>query len=451
MRIGVVHQEAYSVWNHVGYGPQALHASPGGPRGVQDEARATRTGYAARQAAQGVHEAHGLCQARCLAIQDGEGPLGRLVPWTEARATGRDHETVETVGEGPDGLGHGIHTVSGHRCVHDRPALGLAAGHQGHPGAVLAHAADHAVGNGQHLHVQRHPAPLVGPVVPSSGHGARVPERSRRAGQGYGRRMGVDELDGYEIGSFEHGGASRTVLRTGSGPAVIVMAEMPGITPRVADFGRQVAAIGCTAVLPSLFGTPGRRPTPGYLLRSLVGGCVSREFTALMRRRTSPVTDWLRALGAFEHGRCGGPGIGAVGMCFTGGFALGMMLDDRMLAPVLSQPSLPLSLSARHRRSLGISDRDLGVVKERVADGVCVLGLRFSEDSMAPLERFDRLREELGDGFIGVELDSSPGNLHRISKRAHSVLTEELVYEPDHPTMEALERVLTHLGERLLA
>ena len=89
-------------------------------------------------------------------------------------------------------------------------------------------------------------------------------------------------------------------------------------------------------------------------------------------------------------------------------------------------------------------------MKERVADGVCVLGLRFSEDSMAPVERFDRLREELGDGFIGVELDSSPGNLHRISKRAHSVLTEELVHEPDHPTMEALGRVLTHLGERLL-
>ena len=436
--------------HHVHDGPEALHASLRRPGGVQDEAGSAGTSHAARQATQGVHEAHGLRQPRRLAVQDGEGSLRRLVPWTETRATGRDHEAVETVGEGQDGFGHGIHTVSGDRSLDDRPALGLAAGHQSGSRAVLTHAVDHAVRNGQHLHVQRYPASVVEPIVPGFGHGARVPERPRRAGQGYGRRMGVDELAGYEIGSFEHGGTSRTVLRTGSGPAVIVMAEMPGITPRVADFGRQVASIGCTAVLPSLFGTPGRRPTPSYLLRSLVGGCVSREFTALMRRRTSPVTDWLRALGAFEHGRCGGPGIGAVGMCFTGGFALGMMLDDRMLAPVLSQPSLPLSISARHRRSLGISDRDLDVVKERVADGVCVLGLRFSEDSMAPVERFDRLREELGDGFIGVELDSSPGNLHRISKRAHSVLTEELVHEPDHPTMEAMGRVLTHLGERLL-
>jgi dienelactone hydrolase len=269
--------------------------------------------------------------------------------------------------------------------------------------------------------------------------------------------MDLDALAGYEIGDFAHGGTTRTVLRTGDGPAVIVMAEMPGITPRVADFGRRVAAIGCTAVLPSLFGTPGRRATPGYLMRSLVGGCVSREFTAFMRRRTSPVTDWLRALAAFEHGRCGGPGVGAVGMCFTGGFALGMMVDERMLAPVLSQPSLPLPIGARRRRSLGISNRDLEVVRDRVRDGgpadhdgICVLGLRFSEDGMAPSERFDRLAEEFGDSFIGVEIDSSPGNAHRISKRAHSVLTDELVDEPGHPTRDALDTVLDHLRNGLL-
>ena len=262
--------------------------------------------------------------------------------------------------------------------------------------------------------------------------------------------MGVDALAGYEIGEFGHGGTSRTVLRTGDGPAVVVMAEIPGITPRVAEFGRRVAGIGCTAVLPSLFGIPGRPPTAGYMLRSLSGACVSREFTALMTRRTSPITDWLRALAAFEHGRCGGPGVGAVGMCFTGGFALGMMLDDRLLAPVLSQPSLPLPLGKRRRRSVGLSARDLEVVRQRVEDGVCVLGLRFSEDSMAPRERFERYREEFGDGFVAVELDSSPGNPYRIGRRAHSVLTEELVDEPGHPTSDALNLVLDHLRSRLV-
>ncbi len=262
--------------------------------------------------------------------------------------------------------------------------------------------------------------------------------------------MGVEDLAGYAIEEFAHGGVSRTVLRTGEGPAVVVMAEIPGITPRVADFGRRVAEIGCTAVLPSLFGTPGRRPSPGYLVSSLTRACVSREFTALLRRRTSRVTDWLRALAAYEHGRCGGPGVGAVGMCFTGGFALGMLLDERLLAPVLSQPSLPLPIGKRRRRDLGISDKDLEVAKERVADGACVLGLRFSADSMAPAERFERLREEFGDGFLGIEIDNSPGNPHRIGPRAHSVLTEELVDEPGHPTRDALDAVLGHLAERLL-
>ncbi|HAQ23384.1 MAG: dienelactone hydrolase [Acidimicrobiaceae bacterium] len=255
---------------------------------------------------------------------------------------------------------------------------------------------------------------------------------------------------GYEIGEFTHGRTRRTVLRSGTGPAVLILPETPGITPRVADFGQRVASIGCTAVLPSLFGIPGHRPTALNTTRVLAANCVSRQFTAFLRRRTSPITEWLRALAAYEHGRCGGPGVGCVGMCFTGGFALGMMVDERLLAPVLAQPSLPLPIGSGSKRSLGISDRDLQAVRDRIDDGICILGLRFSEDSMAPAERFARLREEFGDGFIGVEIDSSPGNSHRISKWAHSTLTEEFVDQPGHPTHDALDAVLGHLAEQLL-
>ncbi len=71
------------------------------------------------------------------------------------------------------------------------------------------------------------------------------------------RLLGCQERGRFE--RFEHNGKSKTVLRTGSGPAVIVMSEIPGITPRVAEFGRKVSGIGCTAVLPSLFGVPGEK------------------------------------------------------------------------------------------------------------------------------------------------------------------------------------------------
>jgi len=138
-------------------------------------------------------------------------------------------------------------------------------------------------------------------------------------------------------------------------------------------------------------------------------------------------------------------------MCFTGGFALGMMVDETMLAPVLSQPSLPFPVGNKRKASVGISDADFERVKERAAQGACVLGLRFSADPAVPPERFETLRRELGDAFIAVEIDSSRGNPHGIKKRAHSVLTLDFVDEPGHPTRAALEQVLAFLQERLLA
>jgi dienelactone hydrolase len=262
--------------------------------------------------------------------------------------------------------------------------------------------------------------------------------------------MAAPDLPGFAVDSFEHGGVTYPVYRTGEGPAVVVIHEIPGITPRVAAFGTRVADAGFSAVLPSLFGQPGRDVSVSYTLGSLLHGCVSREFANWATRTTSPITVWLRALARTEHERCGGPGVGAVGMCFTGGFALAMMVDEEMVAPVLSQPSLPFPIGKNRKRALGISDADLATVKARAADGQCVLGLRFSGDGMAPEDRFQRLRDELGDRFLAVEIDSSPGNAHGIRKMAHSVLTEDLVDEAGHPTREALDRVLSFFRERLL-
>ncbi len=263
----------------------------------------------------------------------------------------------------------------------------------------------------------------------------------------------ADALDDFTRDTFTHAGRSRDVLRTGSGPAVIVMAEIPGITPKVADFARRVAEVGCTATLPVLFGTPGKDPSVPYAVQSIGPACVSKEFRAFAQREHTPISDWLRALARNEFERCGGPGVGAVGMCFTGGFALGMLVDEHLLAPVLSQPSLPLVLPWRSsaKGALGISDDDLTRVKERVADGVQVLGLRFTCDRLSPGERFETLRRELGDGFIGVEIDSSPDNPWGIRKLAHSVLTEDLVDEPGHPTHDALVQVLDFFRDRLVS
>jgi dienelactone hydrolase len=183
----------------------------------------------------------------------------------------------------------------------------------------------------------------------------------------------------------------------------------------------------------------------------MVPACVSREFAAFATGKTAPLMDWLRPLGAAMHKECGGPGIGVVGMCFTGGFALGMMADGSVLAPVLSQPSLPLPISRSRRRAVGLSDADLARVKERCAnEDICVLGLRFTHDRAVPAERFQRLEQELGDKFIAVELDSSAGNPHGHPRTAHSVLTLHLDDTPGTPTRQALDQVLNLFTDKLL-
>lgn len=266
------------------------------------------------------------------------------------------------------------------------------------------------------------------------------------------------DLDTFTTGSFTHSGTEHRVFSKGTGPAVLVITEMPGISPTVLGFADRVVALGCTAVLPDLFGTPGREIDTGnrladarYTLGSMARACISREFTVLATGRSSPVIDWLRALAAREHERCGGPGVGVVGMCFTGGFALAMAADERVLAPVLSQPSLPFPVGRRRRRSIDCSTEQLDRVAERCAnDGLSVMGLRFRGDPFVPAERFAFLSERLGDAFVAVELDQADGHPDSPLPKHHSVLTNDLVDTEGSPTREALDGVLGLFTRTLL-
>ena len=238
-------------------------------------------------------------------------------------------------------------------------------------------------------------------------------------------------LAGWDEGSFTHDGVTHPTYRRGTGPGVIVIHEVPGITPKVEAFGNEVVDAGFTVVMPSLFGTPGVGQTVGAIVKVLGKVCVSSEFVAFRAGRTSPVTRWLGALADELHGELGGPGVGALGMCFTGGFALGMMVSGPVVAPVLSQPSTPFPVTPKLRGDLNLSPADLSVVKEKVAAGCPVLGLRYKGDP-AVGTRFATLRRELGDGFLAVEL---PG-------KGHSVMTE-------HRDEESVQRVLEFFKERL--
>lgn len=260
----------------------------------------------------------------------------------------------------------------------------------------------------------------------------------------------TSDLTGWRHAPFPGAGISHEVYEKGSGPGVVLVPEIPGITPEVLGLAEHLVEQGFTVAVPSLFGTPGRRLSPGYAAGTVARLCVSAEFRAFAVGARRPVADFLRALAADLAGRCPGPGVGVIGMCFTGGFALAAAVEEHVLASVLSQPAVPFPVSASRRRDPSMSPAELDAVAARAATGgLCALGLRFSADRAVPRARFATLQARLGDAFEVIELDSSPGNAGGFSRAAHSVLTLELREEPGHPALAARERVVRFLRERL--
>lgn len=238
-------------------------------------------------------------------------------------------------------------------------------------------------------------------------------------------------LDGWLRGSHAYDEITHPTWRRGTGPGVVVIHEIPGITPEVVAFAEEVVEAGFTVVMPELFGRAEAPATLTATARAARQVCVSSEFTKLATGVTTPVAGWLRSLARELHAELGGPGVGALGMCFTGGFALAMMVDKSVAAPVVSQPSTPFPVDTKRRADLNLSPADTATVVERVRGGCPVLGLRYASDKLTGT-RFDTLTNLLGDRFLRVEFDG-PG---------HSVLTADR--QP-----EGVRRVLEFFDERL--
>ena len=265
-----------------------------------------------------------------------------------------------------------------------------------------------------------------------------------------------DALLGFDRFEFTDpaGRWTRPVWRRGSGPAVIVIHEMPGLHPLVVRFAERVAAAGMTVFCPSLFGEPGRPVSVGYAAATILNAiCVRREFKVWSTAASSPVVDWLRALAAHAHAECGGRGVGAVGMCFTGGFALAMMTEPAVVAPVLSQPSLPLAAGSKARGAgFDASPVEIACAKRRFEDeNLSMIGLRFLGDPMVPDARFESLKGTFGDRFEAIEID--PRHARADPRMApHSVLTLHLNDDdPDGPTKAAEARVIAFFKARTAA
>lgn len=213
------------------------------------------------------------------------------------------------------------------------------------------------------------------------------------------------DLEGFRRFTFTVEGVKKTVYRGGKGPAVVLIHELPGMAPECVELGRKLIAEGYSVYMPLLFGEPMRN----YGMTPILWPCVWREFSVLSTHGKSPAADWLRGLSRLAFAERKGKGVAAIGMCFTGRFALSLMLDEHLIAPVLCQPSSSYSDSA-----MGIPKAEWDNAVARSKDeGIPVLGLRFEGDRLCKAARFDTLREGFGERFREVVAQG----------RKHSILT----------------------------
>jgi dienelactone hydrolase len=251
-------------------------------------------------------------------------------------------------------------------------------------------------------------------------------------------------MDDFSVREFTSNGISHRVYRKGAGPDVLLMHELPGMTPRFINLARTVADAGFTVHLPLFFGEPGEEHT----VLSLARLCISREFRLFARGGGSPIVDWLRAYGRNIFAKNGGRAIGVVGLCLTGNFAIALLADAFTLAPVAGEPSLPFAITAAGRASIAVTDEDLARAQARNKAGVRLLCLRFSNDCISPRERFAAIEASFPANFEGIVIPS-PDARWGIPTNAHAVLTEHFSDADGHPTRHARDRVIAFLKERL--
>lgn len=232
-------------------------------------------------------------------------------------------------------------------------------------------------------------------------------------------------------------GSSRRfdVYVRGAGPPVVIMQELPGIGQETLLFADKLVGAGFEVWLPHLFGPLGRTSMGGNLVRVL---CMQREFQIFAKHKSSAAVEWMRALCRHVRDVRGVKGVGCVGMCLTGNFALAMIADEAVLAAVASQPSLPV----RDETALHMSDAEVAASRTAIDAKGPMRAYRFADDPLCTAARFDTIAKAFNDDRERVILRALPGG-------GHSVFARDFVDDETGPTAQALKEIIAYFGERL--
>lgn len=248
--------------------------------------------------------------------------------------------------------------------------------------------------------------------------------------EGYEKSVfSTDKVDGKPL--------AHDVYTKGDGPVILLIQELPGIGPQTLRLVDKLVERGFRVVMPHLFGPIGKLSFVGNTARLF---CMRREFSLFAKKKTSPVVKWLAALCQDIRQKYNVAGVGVIGMCLTGNFAISLMADDAVLAGVASQPSLPLGMNTR----LHMSDKDVIKISDALDEKGAMLAYRFKGDKLCTGAKFKALDSAFNTDGTRIKLNQIEGN-------AHSLLTVHFIDEAGSPTDKALQEVMGYFEEKLLA
>ena len=241
-------------------------------------------------------------------------------------------------------------------------------------------------------------------------------------------RFEAQTSDGHSI--------AHDIYRRGSGAPVVLLQELPGIGQETLSLADQLVNAGFEVVMPHLFGPLGKTSITGNLVRVM---CLRKEFHLISSGRSSPIADWIRLLCREVRDQSGVEGVGIIGMCLTGNFAIQLIGDDSVLAAVASQPAMPFFKQGE----LHMSPDDIMQSRNALDNKGPMRVLRFEGDPLCTAEKSECIHRAFNDeGTTRVQELTLPG-------KGHSVLTLDFVDTAGHPTRAALENVIQYFSSRL--
>ena len=229
---------------------------------------------------------------------------------------------------------------------------------------------------------------------------------------------------------------SHDIYFRGSGTPVVLIQELPGIGQETLALADRLIEAGHEVVMPHLFGPLGKISIGGNLARVM---CMRKEFRLMASNASSPISDWLRLLCREVRDSRSVDGVGVIGMCLTGNFAITLIGDDSVLAAIASQPAMPFFKQG----ALHMSQTEIAISRQALEAKGPMRVLRFEDDPLSTVEKSECIHRTFNDdGHERVKEIVIPG-------KGHSVLTLDFVDEAGHPTREALNNVLAYFAENL--